>query len=71
MGPGVPVDVFADEAKVGFVNKRGGLEGVIGALAAHVGLGEAVEFCVDEREKTVRCVGVSRVHGLQKLGDFS
>jgi len=71
VGAGVPVNVFADEAEAGFVDEGGGLESVVGALAAHVGLGEAMELRVDEREELVGGGGVAVVHSLEELGDFS
>jgi hypothetical protein len=46
----LPVDVLFGEAEVGFVDEGGGLEGVVAALAAHVGGGDAMEFGVDEGE---------------------
>ena len=71
VGAAVPVDVFADEAEIGFVDEGGSLEGVVGALATHVGLGETVELRVDEREETIGGGGVAVVHGLEELGYFS
>jgi hypothetical protein len=71
VGAVVPVDVFAGEAEVGFVDESGGLESVVRALAAHVGLGEAVQLRVDEGEETVGGGGVAGVHGFEELGDFA
>jgi hypothetical protein len=71
VGAAVPVDVFAGEAEVGFVDEGGGLESVVGALAAHVGLGEAVELGVDEREEALGGGGVAVVHSLEELSYFS
>jgi len=34
-----PVDGLAGEAQVGLMDERGGLQGVVGTLAAHVGAG--------------------------------
>jgi hypothetical protein len=44
---------------------------VIGALATHVGLGEAVELGVDEREQTVGGGGIAGMHGFEELGDVA
>ena len=71
VGAAVPVDVFAGEAEVGFVDERGGLESMVGALATHVGLGEAVEFGVDEREEALGGGGVAVVHSFEELSYFS
>jgi hypothetical protein len=71
VGAVIPVDVFAGQAEIGLVDERGGLERVVGALAAHVGPGEAVELRVDEREQAVGGGGVAIVHGFEKLGDFA
>ena len=53
LGAAAPVDVFASEAEVGFVDQRCGLQGVVGALAAHVGLSETVKLGVDEWKQAV------------------
>jgi len=71
VGAAVPVDVFAGEAEVGLVDEGGCLEGMVGALAAHVGLGEAVEFGVDEGKQAVGGSAVAVVHGFEELGDFT
>jgi hypothetical protein len=42
-----PWPTRAEEANVGLVDERGGLEGVIDTLAAHCLCGEAVEFGVE------------------------
>ena len=71
VGATVPVDIFAGEADVGFVDQSGGLEGVVRALAAHVGLCEAVQLRVDEGEEPVGGGGVAGVHGFEELGDVA
>jgi hypothetical protein len=63
-----PVDVFAGEADISFVDEGGGLEGVAGALATHVGLGEAVKLGVNEREQAVGGGGIAGMHGFEELG---
>jgi hypothetical protein len=71
VGAAVPVDVLAGEAEVGLVDERGGLEGMVGALAAHVGLGEAMQLRVNEGQQTACGGGVAVVHGFEELGDFT
>ena len=44
------VAVVADEAKVGFVDERGGLQRVAGAFVGHTGAGEPPQLIVDEWE---------------------
>jgi len=53
VGAALPGHVLTDEAQVGFVDKRGRLQRVAGALAAHVRAGEAVQFRLDVRDQTV------------------
>jgi hypothetical protein len=67
----LPVDVLFGEAEVGFVDEGGGLEGVVAALATHVGGGDAVEFGVDEGEQLLGGVWISAVDGPQKLGNVA
>jgi len=67
----VPVDVLAGEAEVGLADERGGLEGMVGALAAHVGLGDAMQLRVNERKQAACGGGVAAVHGFEELGDFT
>jgi hypothetical protein len=71
VGAVVPVNVFAGKADISFVDESGGLEGVVGALAAHVGPGEAVQLRVDEGEETVGGGRIAGVHGFEDLGDFA
>ena len=49
VGAVVPGDfALVEEAEVDLVDERGGLEGVVVALAAHVAAGDSVELLVDE-----------------------
>ena len=66
-----PVHVLAGEAEVSLVDEGGGLEGVVGALAAHVGLGEAVQLGIDEGKQIFGGGRVAVMHGLEELGDVS
>ena len=45
--------VRADEAKPGFVDERGGLEGLIGGLPGHFCGGQFAQFVIDQRQKLV------------------
>ena len=48
----LPGDVLLlDEAEVGFVDEGGGLDGVAGALAAHVVAREPPQLVVDQRHQ--------------------
>ena len=71
VGAAVPVDVLDGEAEVGLVDERGGLEGRVGTLASHVGLGKAMQLRVNERQQTACGGGVAAVHGFEELGDFT
>jgi hypothetical protein len=66
-----PVDVFTGEAEICFVDQRGGLQGVVGALAAHIGLSEAVKLSVHEWKQPVGRSGVAGVHGFEKAGNLA
>ena len=46
LGAAAPVDILAGKAEVGFIDERGGLQRVVGSLAAHVGLSETVQLGV-------------------------
>jgi len=60
MGAVFPIDAgLIDQLEVGLVDEGGGLECVIGALAAHVGTGDAAEFVVDERQKLIGSAGLA------------
>jgi hypothetical protein len=44
------------------------LQGVVGPLAPHVGLGQATLFLIDERERVLLSRAVAGANGLQKNG---
>jgi hypothetical protein len=46
--------LLIDQAKVGFVHERGGLQRVIGTLPAEVGRCQAVEFVVNQGISSAR-----------------
>ena len=47
--------VLFDHAHVGFVDERGGLQGMVRPLVAHVAGGDFVEFRIDERGQLIDC----------------
>lgn len=49
----LPIDSIAGETQIGLVDKGGRLKGVVWPLPHHVGLSQAVEFVVDERQELV------------------
>ena len=57
--------LVVDQADVGLVDQRGGLEAVVGSLAPHVPVGEPAEFGVhDGRQRVERAVvAVAPAHG--------
>jgi hypothetical protein len=71
VGAAVPVNVLAGEAEVGLVDEGSGLEGVVGALAPHISLGEAMQLRVDERKQTAGGGVVAVVHGFKELCDLA
>jgi hypothetical protein len=71
LGAAAPVDVLAGLTEVGFVDERGGLEGVVGALTTRVGLSEAMELGVDKGKQAVGGSGFAGVHRIEELGDLA
>lgn len=65
------IDVVADEAHVGLINKSGCLKSVIGAFAAHVCGGNAMQLGVDEGKQIAGGVIVACAHGLKETRDFA
>lgn len=49
--------MIAEEAEVGFVDQRSGLQGVIGALGLHVVSSEAAQVGVEEMEELLAGFG--------------
>lgn len=58
------------EAKVGLVEQGGGLEGVAGALAAHVAGGEAAEFVKDDGRENFEGGFIALTPLVQKYGNL-
>ena len=54
-----PVNGISGEPQVSLVNEGGGLEGVVWALAAHVGTGKAMKLGVEQREEPIGCCRVT------------
>lgn len=67
---GSPAGLTFEEADVGFVNERGGLEGVTGAFAGHLGAGGLAEFVVDERPELCGGVWVAAANGGEEFGSL-
>jgi hypothetical protein len=44
---------------------------MVGALAAHIGLGEAMQLRVNQRKQTAGGGCVAAVHRFEELGDFT
>ena len=51
--------LVVDQADVGFVDQRRGLEAVIGSLAPHIPVGEPAEFGVHDGCQRVECAVVA------------
>src|SRR6266508_1297673 len=58
-----------DQPKVGFVENGGGLQGVAGALTAHVMVGEPVQFGLHQRKQLLQRSSVSAAPLTEQLGD--
>src|SRR5688572_23402201 len=61
---------FIREGKIGIMDEHGGLQGVAGALLAHVAAGETVQFRLDERDELIERGGVSAAPGDEQLRDL-
>lgn len=70
VGAGVGVEVVGvGEAKVRFVDKGGGGEGMAGRFAAEEGAGDAAEFVVDEGEELFARLFIAFAKAEEKLRD--
>src|ERR1700733_9698944 len=63
----VPIDVLAHQPQIGFVDQCGCLQRMIRTLPPHVPLGQTMQFRIDQRQQTLRCLRVSRMHRLQEF----
>src|SRR6266478_3324707 len=71
VGPALPDRLrIIDQPQVGFVENGGGLQGVAGALPAHVMVGEPVQFGLHQREQLVQRSLVSAAPVAEQLGDL-
>src|SRR6266496_2112746 len=59
-----------DQPQVGFVENGGGLQGVAGALPAHVVVSEPVQFGLHQREQLLQRSLVSAAPVAEQLGDL-
>ena len=53
------------------MDQGGGLQGVVGPFASHVGLRESMQLLIDERQKGVGGGGVPGPHGVKQIRDLS
>jgi hypothetical protein len=66
MRPVLKVFLFLfDHPQVGFMDERGGLQGVTGVLLAHVSLGHLAQFLVDEGHQLVERLTVTMIPPLK------
>src|SRR6266478_2651324 len=71
VGPALPDRLrIIDQPEVGFVENGGGLQGVAGALPAHVMVGEPVQFGLHQREQLLQRSLVSAAPVAEELGDL-
>src|SRR5213592_833105 len=59
-----------DQPQIGFVENGGGLQGVAGALPAHVMVGEPMQFGLHQREQLLQRSLVSAAPVAEQLGDL-
>src|SRR5881409_4397254 len=71
VGPALPYRLrIIDQPQVGFVENGGGLQGVPGALPAHVMVGEPMQFGLHQREQLLQRSLVSAAPVAEQLGDL-
>lgn len=72
MGAALPLHLaLVHQADERLVDERGGLQGVVGALAAHVVGGQAAQVVVEEDDQPLRGGGVASVHPEEEPGDVT
>jgi hypothetical protein len=59
------------ESKPGFVNTRGGLQGVAGILTRHFGGSESSQLAIDEREQFLSGLGVALLGLIENARDVT
>jgi hypothetical protein len=47
------VDLLINQTQIRLVHQRGCLQGVVGPLATHIAMSQAVQFGIDERHQPV------------------
>jgi len=71
VGPVLPILVtVAKKAKVGLMYQRGGLQCVVGPLAAHAARGEFAQGAIDDRQELVRSLAITIPHADQESGNL-
>ena len=71
VGPALPDRLrVIDQPQIRFVDKRGGLQSVAGALPAHVMVGQPVQFGLHQREQLLKRSLVSAAPVAEQLGDL-
>lgn len=63
--------LLACQLQIGFVDQRGGAQGLAGAPASQLRAGDAPEFVVDDRNQPIKGPGVSLLEASQPLGHFT
>ncbi len=62
----VPIDILVNKAQIRLIDQGSRLQGVVRPLAPHVGIGNAMELCVHERQESFsRCL-IAGMNGLKK-----
>ncbi len=59
-----------DQAQIGLVDERRGLQRVAGTLSRHVAMREPVEFVVHQRHQPIQRLLVSLIPGQQQFSDL-
>jgi hypothetical protein len=62
--------LYIHQPQVGFVEQRRALQGMAGTFAAHIGLGQAMRFLVNERSQFFQRGLISGAPGKEQLSDF-
>ena len=67
VGAILPVNLLTGEPHVGFVDQRRCLQGVVGALTAHIRAGQTMQFSVDQRQQTLGGLRIAGAHCFEQL----
>src|SRR6476646_12065549 len=59
-----------DQSQIGFINERRRLQGMTGTLSPHVGLGQTMQFSIDEWCQLFQGCRISATPLRQPLSDF-